>query len=275
VTGLRDRVCVVTGASSGIGEATARTLGREGATVVLAARRRERLEEIAEDIRHATGRASAATAVACDVSEPDEIAKLRDEVEHEHGRCDVLVNNAGVPGGGPFTETSLEQLEKVNRVNFMGVVVCTKLFLPLLLASRGHVVNVASLAGRYALPGAAVYTASKHAVVAFSEALYHELAPEGVMVTTVNPGLVATEGFFPKDSPLWRDPVIRRFVMSPERVARAVVDVVRGRKGPEVSVPRWLAGPQAFRVLTPPLYRAAVRRIVGSRARRSAPPPDH
>jgi short-subunit dehydrogenase len=273
VTGLRGKVCVVTGASSGIGEATARALGREGATVVLAARRLERLEEIAGDIRRGTGEART-TAVACDVSERDEIARLRDEVERQHGRCDVLVNNAGIPGGGPFPETSMEQLERVNRVNFMGVVICTKLFLPLLRASRGHVVNVASLAGRYALPGAAVYTASKHAVVALSESLYHELRPEGVMVTTVNPGLVATEGFFPEDSPLWRDPLFRRFVISPERVASAVVEVVRRRKGPEVSVPRWLAGPQAFRLLTPPLYRAAVRRIAGSRVRLSAPPPE-
>jgi short-subunit dehydrogenase len=153
------------------------------------------------------------------------------------------------------------------------VVYCTRLFLPLLQASKGHVVNVASLAGRYALPGAAVYTATKHAVVAFSEALYHELAGDGVMVTSVNPGLVATEGFFPGDSPLWRDPVLRRFIMDPRKVAEAVVTVIRTRKGPEVSVPRWLAGPQAFRVLVPPLYRAAMRRVVAGRARRSAPPP--
>jgi hypothetical protein len=73
---------------------------------------------------------------------------------------------------------------------------------------------------------------------------------------------------------LWKDPVVRRFVMRPEKVAEGVVDVVRGRRGPEVSVPRWLGGPQAFRVLTPPLYRAAVRRLVGARAKRSAPPPD-
>jgi short-subunit dehydrogenase len=86
------------------------------------------------------------------------------------------------------------------------------------------------------------------------------------MVTVVNPGLVATEGFFPPDSPLWRDPVARPFILSPEKVAWAVVDVIRRRKGPEVSVPRWLAAPQAARLLAPPLYRAALRRVAGRRA---------
>jgi short-subunit dehydrogenase len=271
VRGLREKVCVVTGASGGIGEATARALAVEGATVVLAARRVQRLEEIAEGIARETGRQ--ATPVACDVGDVGQVEDLVDRVKRDHGRCDVLVNNAGVPGGGPFAELSMEQIEKVARVNLLGVLYCTKLFLPLLQGSKGHVVNIASLAGRYALPGAAVYTATKHAVVALSEALYHELAGDGVMVTSVNPGLVATEGFFPEDSPLWRDPVLRRFIMDPRKVAGAIVAVIRSRKGPEVSVPRWLAAPQAFRILTPRLYRAAMRMAVGNRARRSAPPP--
>jgi short-subunit dehydrogenase len=139
-------------------------------------------------------------------------------------------------------------------------------FLDLLLESRGHVVNVASLAGRYALPGASVYAASKHAVVAFSESLYYELRPRGVMVTVVNPGIVATEGFFPKDSPLWKDPIVKPFVMKPERIGRAIVDVIQHRRGPEVSIPRWLAAGQAARLLAPPLYRAVLSRIVGGRA---------
>jgi short-subunit dehydrogenase len=207
VSRLRGRVCVVTGASGGIGEATARALAVAGATVVLTARRLDVLEEIVADIR---GRGGTAGAVACDVADVDQVRALVDRVEDEHGRCDVLVNNAGVPGGGSFVDAALERLELVARVNFLGVVYCTRLFLPLLQASRGHVVNIASLAGRYALPGAAIYTATKHAVVAFSESLYHELAGDGVMVTVVNPGLVATEGFFPQDSPLWKDPVARR-----------------------------------------------------------------
>jgi short-subunit dehydrogenase len=260
VNSLAGRVCVVTGASSGIGEATARALGRAGATVVLAARREDLLARCAEDI------GDRATWRRCDVTSLEDLQALRDHVAEEHGRCDVVVNNAGVPGGGRFADLSVERIRVVTETNFVAVMMSTKLFLPLLLEARGHVVNVASLAGRYALPGAAVYAAAKHAVVAFSEALYHELRPRGVMVTAINPGLVATEGFFPADNPLWRDRIARPFIMEPDRVARAILDVVRHRKGPEVSVPRWLAAPQAARLLAPPLYRAALRRLAGGRA---------
>jgi short-subunit dehydrogenase len=262
VSRLAGKVCVITGASRGIGEATARAMAARGATVVLAARREDRLAEIGRELRERYG---AASWRSCDVTRSEEIEALRDQIEREHGRCDVLVNNAGIPGGGRFEDLSLERIRAVTETNLLSVLAVTKTFLPMLLAARGHVVNVASLAGRYALPGAAVYTASKHAVVAFSEALYHELRARGVMVTVVNPGLVATEGFFPADSPLWRDPVVRPFIMKPERVARTIVDVVLRRRGPEVSIPRWLAAPQAARVLAPPLYRAAVSLIAGRR----------
>lgn len=254
---LAGKVCVVTGASAGIGEATARALVRAGATVVLAARREDRLREIADQL------GDRASAARCDVTRVEDLEALRDEVVRRHARCDVLVNNAGVPGGGWFVELSMEQIETVTATNYLSVLYGTKVFLPLLLESRGHIVNVASLAGRYALPGAAVYTASKYAVVGFSESLYHELGPRGVVVTSVNPGLVETEGFPMTD--LKRDPVARRFVMKPDRIAREIVGVIRDRKGPEVYIPRWLAAPQAVRVLIPPLYRAGLRGVVGRR----------
>jgi short-subunit dehydrogenase len=257
---LEGKVCVVTGASSGIGEASARALAGAGAAVVLAARRQDELARYADEI------GNRATWVRCDVTRIEDLEALGEHVAEAHGRCDVLVNNAGVPGGGRFTELSLDRIRLVAETNLFAVMACTKVFLPMLLRTGGHVVNVASLAGRYALPGASVYTAAKHGVVAFSESLYHELAPLGVMVTAVNPGLVATEGFVPADSPLWRDRIARPFIMPPQRVARAIVDVVRHRKGPEVSVPRWLGAPQAARILAPPLYRAALGRIAGGRA---------
>jgi short-subunit dehydrogenase len=183
-------------------------------------------------------------------------------VHEAFGGCDVLVNNAGVPGGGEFVRLTYEQIERVVRVNLLGVMYGTRAFWPAMLEQgRGHVVNVASLAGRFAAPGASVYTATKHAVVAFSEALYYEGEPHGVLVTAVNPGLVATEGF-PQDH------VPRRLVMKPERVAAAIVRAVQEGIAPELAVPRWLSPLEAFRVLTPPLYRWGVRKMreVGVRA---------
>jgi uncharacterized protein len=261
VKGVAGKVCVVTGGSSGIGEATARALSAAGAHIVLAARREERISEVAEKIRRMGRRA---LPVRCDVTVPADVEDLVAATERTFGRCDVLVNNAGVPGGGTFTELTMDQIERVTAINYVGVLRCTKLFLPMVLESRGHIVNVASIAGRYAVPGSAVYTAAKHAIVGLSESLYQELAPRGVMVTSVNPGLVATEGF--PMTELLRGPY-RRFVLKPQRVAAVIVDVIRRRKGPEVTVPRWLGGFQVFRLIAPPLYRAVVAGI----ARRRAP----
>jgi short-subunit dehydrogenase len=252
---LRDAVVVVTGASAGIGRATALRFAREGSTVVLAARRLERLEALAEQIAAHGGNA---LAVRCDVSVAEDLDALRARVEEIHGRCDVLVNNAGVPQGGSFQRLSAQEIERIVRINLLGVVLGTHAFLPMLLAQRrGHVVNVASLAGRFAVPGAAVYSATKHGVVAFSESLHYELKPKGILVTTVNPGFTRTEGF-----PMTGTPT--PLVMTADRVARVLVDVVRRDRAPEVSIPRTYSAAQVFRVLTPPLYRWGLER--GARA---------
>lgn len=242
---------VVTGASSGFGELAALRFARAGSSVVLAARRIERLETLADRIRSGGGRASV---VGCDVADVGQLQHLRDRVASEFGRCDVLVNNAGIRGGGRFATTDLDHLQRVIDVNLRAVVVGTKLFLPMMLERRrGHIVNIASLAGRFATPGLAVYGATKHGVVAFSEALYQELAPDGVLVTSVNPGFSPTEGF----------PDVGRSIvrLQPDRVAKLIVDVVRKGIAPEISIPRTLGALQAFRVLTPPLYRWGVGTI--------------
>lgn len=249
-------VCVVTGASAGIGEATAWSLARAGARVVLAARRVDRLDRLAAEIARRGGEA---VPVRCDVTSLDDLEALRDRTVDRFGRCDVLVNNAGIPGGGQFAEAALDRVERVIETNLLSVVRGTHVFLPgMLNQGSGHIVNVASLAGRFAMAGSVVYSATKHAVVAFSEALHWEVEGRGVLVTSVNPGLVRTEGFPQKGH--------RRGVMEPMEVAGLIVGVVRRGVAPEVSIPRWLSSLQAFRVLTPPLYRAAMRRVARRRA---------
>jgi short-subunit dehydrogenase len=214
--------------------------------VVLAARRIERLEALADRIASSGGRA---VPVRCDVTERRDLEHLRSSAESAFGRVDVLVNNAGIPGGGPFEGLSLDQIERVVRVNLLAVIECTAVFLPMLLRQGGgHIVNVASLAGRFATPGASVYGATKHGVVAFSEALSVELRRSGVLVTAVNPSYVPTEGFPASGR---RVPL----VLKPDRIARTIVRVLEKGIAPEISIPRWAATMQVFRVLTPPLYR--------------------
>jgi short-subunit dehydrogenase len=260
---LSGAVVVVTGASAGIGEATALAFARAGSKVVLAARRLERLDELAGRIEAEGG---AALAVRCDVTDPDQVGSLPAVVDGAFGRCDVLVNNAGIPGGGAFVDLSLEQIERVVRVNLLGVLYGSRAFLPgMMRRGRGHIVNVASVAGRFAVPGASVYSATKHGVVAFSEALSFEAELGGVLVTAVNPAFAATEGFPQSHLP-------RSIVMRPERVAAGIVKVVREGISPEYTIPRWVSPLQAFRVLAPPLYRWGVRRVRGSRMRPTRTP---
>ena len=248
---LKGSVAVVTGASSGIGEAVAVALAQRGAKVVLAARRKDRLDVLADRIERAGG---TALAVRCDVTDREQLTSLPAVVKEAFGPCDILVNNAGVPGGGTFADLTYQQIDAIIQVNVLGVMYGTRAFLPgMLKRGHGHIVNVASLAGRFATPGAAVYGASKHAVVAFSESLFYEVEDQGVLVTAVNPGFVRTEGF-----PLvGMDP---RMILTLDRVAGAVVRVVRDDIAPELSVPRYISPLQAFRVLTPPLYRWGVRK---------------
>jgi NADP-dependent 3-hydroxy acid dehydrogenase YdfG len=251
---LRGKVVVVTGASAGIGEATAVAFAKRGAKVVLAARRRERLESLADRIERAGG---TVFVLPCDVTDADQVQRLPGVVEQAFGPADVLVNNAGIPGGGELPTLTFEQIEAVVRVNLLGVLFGTRAFLPGMLArGHGHVVNMASLAGRFAAPGASVYSATKHAVVAFSEALNYDTEARGVLVTTVNPAFVVTEGFPHADVP---PPVL----LEADRVGEAVVRVVRKEIAPEYSIPRWVGPFQVFRVLTPTLYRWGVRRARG------------
>jgi NADP-dependent 3-hydroxy acid dehydrogenase YdfG len=188
---LTGKVVAVTGASSGIGEATALACAQAGAAVALAARRGDRIDALARRIEDAGGRA---LAIAADVGEEDQARAFVQRTHDELGRLDVLVNNAGVMLLGPIENAPTEEWRRMIHVNVFGVLYCTHAALPLMLAQgAGHVVNISSVAGRVARAGSGVYNLTKHGVGAFSESLRQEVTMRGIRVTLIEPGAVATE----------------------------------------------------------------------------------
>jgi NADP-dependent 3-hydroxy acid dehydrogenase YdfG len=190
-------VALVTGASSGIGEATARRLAAEGAAVAIAARRVDRLERLAGEIEGAGGRAFA---IESDVTDRAQAEGLVERTVAELGRLDTVVNNAGVMLLGPAVDAPIEEWERMVDLNVKGLLYVAKASLPHLLKSADQeprrvadMVNISSVAGRRARAGSAVYNATKHGVGAFSEALRQEVTERHLRVSLVEPGAVATE----------------------------------------------------------------------------------
>jgi len=188
---LSGRVAAITGASSGIGEATAETLARAGAAVSLAARRTDRIDSLAERINGAGGRA---LALETDVADEQQANAFVTRTKEELGRLDILVNNAGVMLLGPVIGADTEEWRRMIDVNLLGLLYCTHAALPIMgEQGSGHIVNISSVAGRFATLGAGVYNMTKFGVNAFSEALRQEVVRANVKVTVIEPGMVATE----------------------------------------------------------------------------------
>ncbi len=232
---MSSRIAVVTGASAGIGATTARALATAGWKCVLIARRRDLLEQLADEI--------GGIAEPCDLLDRNAVTALGTRLVEEHGSIGMLVNNAGALSRGTFVEIELDELERIMRLNYLSGVWLTHTLLPALLraAEEGdsHVVNVASIGGTIAFPAATAYSASKHAQVAFSRSLRAALRPKGVRVHTIMPGFVVTDGFpHPR---FWETRLGRRFVVGPERVAREILAAVEKGKD-EVVVPRFPYG---------------------------------
>jgi len=246
------RVTVVTGASSGIGEATARRLAREpGTELVLVARRGELLARLAESLP------CRATPLAADLTDADAPQRVRDHLESEHGgRLHLLVNNAGAAWRGAFAEGGYENVQRHMELNFEAVVRLTEALLPLLRAAApSAIVNVASTAGRVARARTGAYSASKFALIGWNDALYAEERPQGVHVGMVLPGFVQTAGF--PATELREKALTRWIVSSPDKVAEAIQEVGSGR-----SAERYVPRPYALAAVARILFPGLVRRVL-------------
>lgn len=257
------KTVLITGATGGIGRAMALAFAARGATVFVAARRAERLKLLVEEMG-----GDPHLGFVCDVGDLGQVRDLAEAVAEHVDHVDVLVNNAGIRSAGPLSLTSSEDMEQVIRTNLLGPMFCTRELMDLLVAapptSRTPVVaNVASIAGRIAIPRSADYTASKFGLVGLTEALWHDLALGAVRVMMINPGPCDTDGFpMAKVKAL---PGLSWVVMDPPRVARALVRGIE-RGSFEVYVQWWFH----------PVYGAAVlagsgRRLVAQRLAQRIP----
>jgi NADP-dependent 3-hydroxy acid dehydrogenase YdfG len=186
---IENKVVVITGASSGLGEAAARLLAENGAKLVLGARRIDRLRALAKDLSLGDG-----AVVQTDVVKREDVQRLVDRAVELHGRVDVMINNAGLMPSSFLERLHVEEWDRMIDVNIKGVLYGVAAALPHMIAQKsGHIVNVASVAGHKVGPGGAVYAATKHAVRVISEGLRQEVKPHNIRTTIISPGAVATE----------------------------------------------------------------------------------
>ena len=186
---INDKVVVITGASSGLGEATARRLAREGAKLVLGARRLERLQTLAEELSLGDE-----AVVQTDVTDYEQVRHLVDHAVQTHGRVDAIINNAGLMPLSPLEALKVEDWDRTIDVNLKGVLYGIAAVLPHMKEQQGgHIINVSSVAGHTVNPGGAVYSATKYGVRVISEALRQEVKPYNIRTTVISPGAVDTE----------------------------------------------------------------------------------
>ncbi|MBA0907905.1 MAG: SDR family NAD(P)-dependent oxidoreductase [Nitrosarchaeum sp.] len=190
---FKDKIVLITGASSGIGKETAFQFAEKGAKVILIARRKQKLEEIEIELK----KFNISTLICeCDVSNKLEVKKMSEYVLEKYGSIDILINNAGFAIYGNVSDLTTEEIELQMATNYFGMIYCIKNFLPIMIKNKsGHIVNVASVAASFGLPGIASYCASKFAMLGFSEGLKHELTGTGVGITVVSPIMVRTNFF--------------------------------------------------------------------------------
>lgn len=228
---LKDKVIVITGASSGIGAEIALLLAERGAIPILLARSIDKLQEVTLRIK------SRHDFFQMDVTSTEQVFQVMNQVINKYGRVDILINNAGFGLFDFFINAAIEDYEEMMDVNYMGMVRCTKAVLPTMVENKnGHIINIASVAGKLATAKAAGYAATKFAMIGFSNSLRHELKGTGVYVSTVNPGPIDTPFFDRADPSGAYANQVKWMMLTPEQVAHAVLDVIIKKKT-ETTIP--------------------------------------
>lgn len=224
---FKDKKVIVTGASSGIGKQVAIDFSNNGVeTMVLVSRSKTKLERVEKLLNP-----KCETRIyPCDISKKNEVIEMGKEIEEKYNHVDILVNNAGFGRYGKVLEQTLEEIEQVTFTNYLGMIYCTKVFLNSMIKNgSGHIVNVASLAASFGIPGMAAYCGSKFAMLGFSESLYHELKGTGVGITVVSPVAVRTN-FFDNDSFKGKMPHKIGYVLDPKKVSKAVMQASNSQR---------------------------------------------
>jgi len=261
---FKDKVVVITGASSGIGEASAIQFAKKGANVVLVGRRKEKLFELEKKLSEFNILTLICT---CDVSNKLQVKEMSEKVLKKFEKIDILVNNAGFAIYGNVIDLNIEQIESQMATNYFGMVYCTKNFLTKMIEQNsGHIINVASVAASFGLPGLAPYSASKFAMLGFSEGLQHELRGTKVGVTVVSPIMVRTDFF--NHSSFESMPKFSPTSLSAETVAKAILRAVNSSRL-EIIVPAVIRGAvwikQTFPYLINPIIGSAFKKYLESK----------
>tara|TARA_B100001142_G_scaffold127570_1_gene129447 strand:+ start:22 stop:822 length:801 start_codon:yes stop_codon:yes gene_type:complete len=236
---FKNKVVLITGASSGIGKQTAIEFAKLGSNIILVARTKNKLEQVENQLKQF----NVTTLVCpCDVSKKEQVENMSKIVLKKFNSVDILINNAGFAIYGSVFDLSIDEIESQMETNYFGMIYCTKLFLPLMIKQKsGHIVNVASVAASFGLPGIASYCASKFAMLGFSEGLKHEISGTGVGITVVSPIMVKTEFF---DHPSFEKmPKYSPTSLNPKTVAKAIVKAANSSR---------------LEIITPSVVRVAV-----------------
>lgn len=254
---------VITGASSGIGAEIAKLCAASGANLVLLARSLDKLEQLKYELQQK--HQVKVDVFQLDVSDTDQVQAVFRQIFETIGDIDILVNNAGFGVFREAHEASIAEIQGMFEVNVVGLMACTSMVLPKMRTRRfGHIINIASQAGKIATPKSSVYSATKHAVLGYTNSLRMELADYNVQVTSVNPGPIATNFFKIADEQGTYVKNVQRFMLQPEFVARKVVDSML-TKTREINLPRWMNMGSVVYVLFPRLFELIGKRALNSK----------